>query len=120
MASPFEPPWPVVERAECYTVESATGQILVYIYFEDEPGRRGATGRLTKDEARRLAANVAKLPDLLGASAPDGRLRAPLEAALAAVDVTAPATVVYPLKLALDALDAEPPTNDKTAADDRK
>ena len=46
-------------------LRDANGQALAYLYFEDEGGRRSAAHLLTGDEARRIAVNIAKLPDLL-------------------------------------------------------
>jgi hypothetical protein len=43
-------------------VRDHNGQALTYVYFEEEPGRWSAAKLPTKDEARRIAANIPKLP----------------------------------------------------------
>jgi hypothetical protein len=43
-------------------VRDANGQALAYVYFEEEPERRSTAKLLRCDEARRIAANIAKLP----------------------------------------------------------
>jgi hypothetical protein len=51
----FPSPWRVEEKGESFIVLDATGQILGYFYFEDEPSRHSNMNRLTGDEARRMA-----------------------------------------------------------------
>jgi K+/H+ antiporter YhaU regulatory subunit KhtT len=43
-----------------------TGQALVYVYSRDNEDEARQAKVLTKDEARRIAINVARLPQLLG------------------------------------------------------
>ena len=63
----FPPPWTADETDACFIVKDHNGQAMAYVYFEDEPGRRMAANLLTRDEARRIATNITKLPELLGA-----------------------------------------------------
>ena len=44
----------------------ASGQSLAYFYARENDNDAGIAGVLTMDEARRLASNFAKLPELLG------------------------------------------------------
>jgi hypothetical protein len=61
----FPPPWTIEDNGACFIVKDNIGQALAYVYFEQDPRRRTAANLLTRDEARRIAANIAKLPGLL-------------------------------------------------------
>jgi hypothetical protein len=61
----FKPPWEIDDNGACFIIRDANGQALSYVYYENEPGRRAAANLLTRDEARRIAINIAKLPESL-------------------------------------------------------
>jgi hypothetical protein len=63
----FPPPWKVEEHpgGESFIIRDAKGHALAYVYFEDETVRQMPMKRLSRDDARRIAANIATLSDLL-------------------------------------------------------
>jgi hypothetical protein len=64
----FPPPWTVEQMPGGYKVLDATGQALAYIYGREIRADAATAHVLTMDEARRIAAKIAKLPALLAAN----------------------------------------------------
>jgi hypothetical protein len=62
----FPPPWRADKMPGGYVVRDANGQALAYIYSRDSEAEAMQAKVLTKDEARRIAINIARLPQLLG------------------------------------------------------
>jgi endo-1,4-beta-D-glucanase Y len=67
----FPPPWIIEDHNDaCFIVKDENGFAVAYVYYEHEPGRRTAADIMTRDEARRIAANIVKLPGLRGKDTP--------------------------------------------------
>jgi len=63
--SRFPAPWRIVEIPRGFAVEDAAGQQLAVLYGRSDPNIAGHTGFLTIDEARQMAVDFARLPELL-------------------------------------------------------
>jgi hypothetical protein len=61
----FLAPWAFEEMDACFLVRDRSGKPLAHVYFQEEPGRRLSGTQLTRNEARRIAASIARLPQLL-------------------------------------------------------
>jgi hypothetical protein len=62
----FPPPWRYERIPGGWRVHDATGRPVAYVYAEDRP--TGASDdKLTVEEGRRIAAQIARLPELLKA-----------------------------------------------------
>jgi len=69
MPSPrrFPPPWTVEDVGGSFVVKASNDRPLVFIYYREAVGRRSLARLLTRDAARRIAAGIAKLPELFAA-----------------------------------------------------
>jgi hypothetical protein len=65
MISRFPVPWWIVEISNGFVVNDAAGHQLGVFYGRAGPNTAGHTGYLTMDEARDLAIDFARLPELL-------------------------------------------------------
>jgi hypothetical protein len=65
-SSRFPSPWHADPMPGRYVVRDANGQALAYIYSRDNEAKARQANVLTKHEARRIAINDARLPELLG------------------------------------------------------
>jgi hypothetical protein len=65
LARRFPPPWSVEDIGGCFVVKASNNRPLVSIYYRDGIGRRCLARLLTRNAARRIAAGIAKLPELL-------------------------------------------------------
>jgi hypothetical protein len=67
----FPAPWHADPMPGGYVVRDANGQALAYLYSRENDAEARQAKVLTKDEARRIAANIARLPALLGKGEPE-------------------------------------------------
>jgi hypothetical protein len=63
MTTRFRVPWRIVEIPNGFAVEDATGR-QIGVFYGRAPDGAGHTGIMTMDEARQVALDFARLPEL--------------------------------------------------------
>jgi hypothetical protein len=66
MPSRFPPPWSIVELEESFAVRDASGFTITWVHFRKHEVIGTNADRMTRDQARRVAVNIARLPTLMG------------------------------------------------------
>jgi hypothetical protein len=61
----FPLPWHADPMPGGYVVRDANGQTLAFVYSRENDAEARQAKVLTKDEAQRIAVNIARLPELL-------------------------------------------------------
>jgi hypothetical protein len=62
----FPTPWHADTIPGGYCVRDASARSLAYVYSRETEAEARQANVLTEDEARRVAANIPRLPELLG------------------------------------------------------
>jgi K+/H+ antiporter YhaU regulatory subunit KhtT len=62
----FPASWRAEEIPGGHVVRDANGQAITYLYSRENEAEARQAKVLTQDEARRIAMNIARLPELLG------------------------------------------------------
>jgi hypothetical protein len=65
MTRRFPAPWACSNTPSGYRITDAKGVTLTFVYGADTP-QGASSDKLTKDEARRIALGIVRLPVLLG------------------------------------------------------
>jgi hypothetical protein len=74
MAEPahrFPPPWRIDKMPGGYVVREASGQALAYLYSRENDAEARQAKVPTAEESRRIAINIARLPELPGRGSDD-------------------------------------------------
>jgi hypothetical protein len=67
----FPAPWRADKTPGGFVVRGTNGQAIAHVYARVDAAEARQAKVLTKDEARRIATNMARPPELLGKAEPD-------------------------------------------------